>query len=179
MGIRNALLERLTSLITSLGSNGRLRVDVSQTGFWEGREFRLDVKVTAPIVIKFESPVNFILQAQTLASNNGDATFEAWAASQGAAGGTFATTTNILPNNAMSTTPEYTRQITAFSGGTFTPTGGQVARELISIKAGTQTSQRSTVGGSSIKERGLPAGIYYLKFTGTDAYYNLVFEERP
>ncbi len=45
--------------------------------------------------------------------------------------------------------------------------------------SGTATAQQTTVGGNAVKERGLPAGTYYLVFTGTDYSYRLIFEERP
>lgn len=151
----------------------------AERGFWEGREFRLELSIAGPVVIKFESPVDFILRSQTLASNDGLATFKAWGASQGTPGGTFATPVNVLPNNGMSDAPVYARQTTINTGGTFTPTGGQVPRETIDILASTATAQIATVGSSSIKARGLPAGTYYLAFTGTNAKYKLIFEERP
>ena len=51
--------------------------------------------------------------------------------------------------------------------------------EVIKTKASTSTAQNQTVGGAAISERGLPAGDYYLVFTGDDASYRLVYEERP
>jgi hypothetical protein len=69
--------------------------------------------------------------------------------------------------------------ITFGKGGTVT--GGQVA-EVLRMKAGSG-NQRSSVGGGVGSERGLPAGVYLLKFsapsgdiTGT---ISLVWEERP
>ena len=52
----------------------RLRVDIGQTGFWEGREFRLNEPIdtsSATFVIKVVSPINFILQLQRLVSETG------------------------------------------------------------------------------------------------------------
>ncbi|AZF88588.1 hypothetical protein [Vibrio phage P23] len=159
---------------------GRLRVDVGQTGFWEGREFRLDIEVSAPIVYKFSSPVNFILQFQTLLSHDGISTFTAYRAADGTEGGTF-TGDGIanFPNNAMSDAPAYVQQTVITKGGTFAPTGTPVPREFIKSRAATATAQQTTIGGSAIQERGLPPGDYYLVFTGTDASYRLVYEERP
>lgn len=158
----------------------RLRVDIGQTGFWEGREFRFDLEISAPIVVKFSSPVDFILQSQVLESRDGLATFEVYGASDGAEGGTFTGDGIInLPNNAMSDTPVYTQQTVITAGGTFTPNPGAIPRESIKVKASTSSAQRQTVGGAAIQERGLPAGDYYLMFTGDDASYNLVYEERP
>lgn len=171
-----------SDLFTSLESGlRRIRVDVAQTGFWEGREFRFDYEISEPIVFKFSSPIDFILQSQVLLSHDGEATLTVWSSTQGAPSGTFATPAKILPNNAMGSTPAYTRQIAINSGSDFTPTDSDpnLAREYIKVKAATATAQRNTVGGSGVNERGLPAGDYYLIFTGTDASYRLVFEERP
>lgn len=171
-----------SNLVTSPGKEtSRIRADVSQTGFWEGREFRFDYEVSGAVVFKFSSPVNFILQSQTLLSHDGDATLTVWTPDQGTPSGTFGSAAQILPNNAMSDTPAYTRQVTINSGGAFTPTDPDpnLAKEYIKVKSATSTAQRNTVGGSGIAERGLPAGDYYLMFTGTDASYRLVFEERP
>lgn len=171
-----------SDLFTSLESGiRRIRVDVAQTGFWEGREFRFDYEVSEPIVFKFSSPVNFILQSQELFSHDGESTLTVWSPTQGTPSGSFSTPAQILPNNGMSETPAYTRQVAINSGGTFAPTdtNPNLAREYIKVKAATSTAQRNTVGGSGVNERGLPAGDYYLLFTGTDASYRLVFEERP
>lgn len=158
----------------------RLRVDQGQTGFWEGREFRFDLEVSAPIVVKFSSPVDFILQSQILESRDGLATFTAYSGNDGVEGGTFTADGVVnLPNNAMSDTPTYTQQAVITSGGTFAPSQGAIPRESIKVKASTSNAQRQTVGGAAIQERGLPAGDYYLMFTGDDASYSLVYEERP
>lgn len=178
--IPNSIINKLGSLLTSTGLTSRLRVDVGQTGFWEGREFRFDLEITGATVVKFSSPVDFILQAQTLESRDGLATFTAYAGSDGVASGTFSADGIVnLPNNAMSDTPAYTQLTSITTGGTFTPNGGAIPRESIKVKSSTSNAQRQTVGGAAIQERGLPAGDYYLLFTGDDATYNLVYEERP
>lgn len=158
----------------------RLRVDVGQTGFWEGREFRFDLEISAPIVVKLSSPVDFILQSQSLESRDGLATFTAYRAADGVPSGSFVADGIVnSPNNSMSDTPDYTQQTVITAGGSFVPNEGAKAREIIKVKAATATAQRQTVGGNAIQERGLPPGDYYLMFTGTDASYRLVYEERP
>lgn len=174
------IINKLGTLLTSEESTSRLRVDVGQTGFWQGREFRFDLEVAGDVVVKFSSPVDFMLQSQTLESRDGLATFTAYSGADGVAGGVFtADGVSLLPNNAMSDAPVYANQIAITKGGTFTPNAGAIPRESIKVKAATSTAQRQTVGGSAIQERGLPAGDYYLMFTGDDATYNLVYEERP
>lgn len=159
----------------------RVQVDVGQTGFFEGREFRFDYEISTGIVFKFSSPIDFILQSQSLSSHDGVSTLTVWSANQGTEGGSFNVPAKVLPNNGMSDTPAYTPVITINSGGTFTPTDSDVnlSREYIKAVSANATAQRSTVGGNGVEERGLPAGDYYLVFTGTDASYRLVYEERP
>lgn len=167
-------------LLTSLNpGTRRVRVDVGQTGFWEGREFRVRHIVTGPYVIRVSSPIDFILQLQSMTSNNGTLTFSAYRSAQGTPGGTFDQEIHTLPNNGMSTAPAYTQQVSFLGGGTFTPGVDEDPAEYVKIISSTATAQRTTVGGGSIKERGLPAGDYYLVFTGTDGQWDLVYEERP
>ena len=159
--------------------SSRLRVDVGQTGFWEGREFRLDLDLTADYVVEFTSPVNFILQSQSLLSNDGVSTLDVYLSTQGVAGGSFDEDLGVLPNNGMTDAPTYTPAISALGGGSFVPNANEKPRESIKVKAATSTAQRSTVGSGAIPERGLPPGTYYLVFTGDDISYRLVYEERP
>ena len=162
------------------GDTARLKVDVAQTGFFEGREFRLDLEITGPYVVRFTSPINFELQSQTLLSHDGTATFTVYEASQGTPGGTFDEDVGVLPNNGMTDTPAYTPVISVLGGGSFTPNPDpNKPKEKIKAVSATATAQRSTVGGEGPPERGLPPGTYYLLFTGTDAEYHLVYEERP
>lgn len=44
--IPRSVTNLLGSLITSLGVNSRVKVDVGQTGFFEGREFRFEYEVS-------------------------------------------------------------------------------------------------------------------------------------
>lgn len=54
---------------------GRLRVDVAQTGFFEGREFRSFYEFNIPqgqsVTGRFSSPVDFILFQQSLSVDAG------------------------------------------------------------------------------------------------------------
>ena len=162
-------------------ATARLKVDISQTGFFEGRQFRFEYEVSTPIVFKFNAPANFILQSQELLSHDGTATLAVYLANQGVAAGTFDQVITPVNNNAMSDAPSYTPVISIASGGTFTPSDNDpnFSREYIKAVSATATAQRSTVGGNAVPERGLPAGEYYLVFTGDDASYRLLYEERP
>ena len=168
---------------------GRIKVDVSQTGFWEGREFRISVPLSipaaTPVVLKFVAPIDFILQSQGLTCDEQGILFQAYRSTQGAEGGSFSTAMPIYSNNFQSTAPAYAHQATISTGGSFTPDGGQQSVETIRLKTSGSTAQAVTVGGSVRGERGLVAGTYYLKFSNltgsgtSQGVYSLIFEERP
>lgn len=148
-------------LTSNSGNTARLKVAVGQTGFWEGREFRiseeLSIPSATPKVFKFVSPVDFILTFQNLTSDSQGIKFEAFRDNQGTEGGTF--TPDALPD------------------------GKPV--EVMRVKTSGSTAQKTTIGGSISGERGLAAGTYYLKFSnlpasGTaDGVYTLVWQEQP
>lgn len=167
----------------------RIRVDVGQTGFWEGREFRLNyplsIATTAQAILRVTAPINFILQLQKLSSSETGLRFQAYRSAQGTPTGVWVPVVGLFPNNLQSDTPVYVGQVTIDTGGTFTPGGGELPVETIEILVAGATAQQTTVGGESAKERGLPANTYYLVFTnytgsGTaKGIYDLIYEERP
>lgn len=176
------------------GAHRRLRVDVGQTGFWAGHEFRISHEFTltaTPIWFKVSSPVDFILQAQNIACDQGGVRMTAFRSTQGTPSGVFNGNIAIWKNNGVAGTPEYLNQLTINSGGLFVPNGGQTPTETIRVMSnpgapGITGGVQNTVSGSAHGERGLPAGDYYLKFeriTGVtvDALgvYTLIWEERP
>lgn len=168
-------------------AQSRIQVDVGQTGFFQGREFRISYEYNiangATLVFKFSSPVDFILQKQALSCDEGAVAFRAYRSDAGTPGGTFGTPAPIFANNAMAAAPEYASVITVDSGGTFTPSGAPA--EVIRVRSGTATGQRISVGANTTDERGLPAGDYYLTLANiagsgsATGVYDLVWEERP
>lgn len=168
-------------------STRRLRVDVAETGFFEGREFRISEELAVPagetLVYRFTSPVDFILQRQTLSLDDSAIRFRAYRSAQGTAGGAF----EPVPMhgvNIMSDTPAYARQAVVSAGGTFTPSVGEEAVETIRLRAANATAQRSTVSGAAGDQRGLPAGTYYLLLENigngvATGVFDLKWEERP
>lgn len=166
---------------------GRLRVDVANTAFWEGKEYRIDLEYSVgatPIVIKFSSPINFILQSQTLACDQEAVRLRVYRDSQGVEGGTFSQVQPIYKVNFMTETPSVPNQVSITKGGTFTPNGGEVAVETIRVRAANATAQKATVSGAIGDERGLPPGTYYLileRLAGSanaEGVYYLKWEER-
>lgn len=168
----------------------RVRVDVAQTGFFEGREFRsfLEFSIASgqSLWIKVSAPVAFILFEQSLTVDAGGIRFSAFAGATGS--GTYSTPLpvigkNRLPNRRIYETVSgyYEPQITLETGGA--ATGGQLV-ETFRVVASGATAQQSTVGGIVATERGLPAGDYYLKLENISnstatGVYSLFWEERP
>ena len=166
---------------------GRVRVDPGNTAFWEGREYRISYEYSVggtPLVIRFESPIDFILQTQDLSIDEGNIRFRAYRSTQGSEGGTFDESIPIYGANIMNETPSVPTQISITTGGSFTPDAGQSATETIRVRTANATSQRTTVTGSLGDERGLSPGTYYLEFARIDGtntatgVFTLEWEER-
>lgn len=162
----------------------RVRVDVAQTGFFEGREFRSFVEFSIPsgqsVVYKFSIPVNFILFEQNMTVHAGGVKYTAEVG--GTFSGSFTTDLPIVGKNRMSTRPQpyCVSQASITTGGTYA--GGQIIDVARLVTSGS-TAQQATVGLSST-ERGLPAGDYCVRLTnlsnGTSTgVYNIFWEERP
>ena len=162
----------------------RLRVDVAQTGFFLGTEFRSFYEFNIPSgenrVIKFTSPINFILFDQSLTVDAGGIKYTAEIT--GTEDGTY-TSLPVIGKNRMTIrpTPYYSAQATLGVGGTFS--GGTTVDVARIVTAGA-SAQQVTVGGRSSDERGLPAGSYYIRLTNisngaSTGVYSLFWEERP
>lgn len=148
------------------GPNQRLRVDVAQTGFFAGREFRTYKEWTAPTtgtyVVKIVSPVDYILFE--LLADIEDGSLRCETVLGGTEGGSFSENFLIIGTNNMSSrpTPFYTPQLVATAGGTLT---GGLTVDVFRIKTSGNTVKASSVGGGASAERGIPAGTSYLRFT--------------
>lgn len=165
----------------------RLRVDVGQTGFFVGREFRNYVEFSLPIgntlYYRFVSPIDFILQTQLLAVDAGGVRLSVWIGNVTPAG--VWTNLPVIGKNRMSTIrqPAYVSQCQVQIGGTFT---GGTEVDVIRVRCASQSVSAQTVGSSQDDERGLPAGTYYIKIeplTGVNdtstGIYQIAWEERP
>lgn len=190
-GIHNSSSECVTanlpqSLYTSSKEGfARIRTDVAQTGFFEGREFRTFFELSIPQggtqSFKVSCTNNFILFEQSLVVDAGAIRLNAYtSASDGSA---YTTNLPIIGKNRLPTRPQpyYTSVMTVQTGGS--RTGGTLV-ETIRVVASNATSQQTSVGGGVSSERGLPAGTYYIDLvnisngTATGAY-SLWWEERP
>ena len=166
----------------SFPNTGRMKVDPAQTGFFEGREFRIsyefDIASGATQVIKFSASSDFILWEQRIEVDEGFLIYKPTLNPSSATG--FVTEIPQYGKNRMSTAPIVTNTVTVTTGGTIT--GGTIA-ETARIKVANATGQQASIGGAVYSERGLPAGDYYLTMHAegarTQGVINLVYEIRP
>lgn len=169
-------------LTTAKEGTRRVKVDPAQTGFFEGREFRIsyefDIASGATQVIKFSASSDFILWEQRIEVDEGFLIYKPTLSPSSATG--FITEIPQYGKNRMSTAQIVTNTVTVTTGGTIT--GGTVA-ETARIKVANATGQQASIGGAVYSERGLPAGDYYLTMYAegarTQGVINLVYEIRP
>ena len=141
---------------------GRLRVDVAQTGFFEGREFRTFKELNIPqgqtVVMRINVPVNTILQSVGITLDAGSVKLRT--VSGGTPVGSFASNLPIIPKNTMTGTefpapplPLYVAQNTINYGATGL-TGG-VDIDVIRLVVANASGQASSVGSAQDDSRGL------------------------
>lgn len=143
------------------GDYARLRVDVGETHFWSGKQFRtfqkLTVSANANVAIRATVGVNIVLYETSFTTE--DSSIEVQLRAGGTANGPW-TSIPVIRKNTMTTTPVVTSQVTMdYDGG---HTGGTVI-DLIRVTAGNKTA--SVGGGDS--ERGVAPGTYYYVITNT------------
>lgn len=164
------------------GPNARLRVDVAQTGFFSGREFRTfkewQVAATETYVIKAVVPVNTILFEFGISLTAGEARIETLVG--GTEGGSFSEILPIFATNTMTEKPQppYVNQNVLSAGGTLT--GGVLLDPLLAKTSG-NANFAASVGAEAGAERGVAPGTYYwrLTLTGVIGVLKSRWEERP
>lgn len=169
-------------LTNSNGPNARLRVDVGQTGFFSGKEFRTfkewETSTTTTYVIKAVVPINIILFEFGINLDEGSARIETIAG--GTPGGTFSETLPIFSTNTMTEKPQppYVNQVVLTAGGTLS--GGTLLDPLRAKTSG-NTNFASSVGAAAGAERGVgPATFHYrITLTGAIGVLKARWEERP
>lgn len=153
-------------LTSDLAEVRRLQVDVGQTGFWAGREFRIFKELVigaTPLVAKLVIPgtiKGIIIQHFSLSCYQGGIHFKAWR--NGTEGGVF-TPETIFQNNLVPDVPGYVGQVTVSSGGTLS---GQTIQSDSVVAFANEVGKSSTTTATGITgERGLSPGTYYLEFS--------------
>lgn len=165
----------------------RLQVDVGQTGFFAGREFRVFKELAigaTPYYARFTVPstlAGVYLQALSLSCYQGSIALRAWRV--GTPDGVW-TQVPIWPNNAIPDVPGYERQATVEDGGTVS--GLSMQSDALIVYANETGKSQTTAQSILHGERGLPAGTFYLEFSrlpGTTVdglgVFAAVWEERP
>lgn len=165
------------------GEYSRIRVDVGQTGFFAGREFRtfyeFSIASGATQVIKVVSTVDTILQMFTAELSLAELRLELRIG--GTEGGTFNTALPILKTNTMSTASSYTSNITMAVGGTHT--GGTLI-DVLTLISGDNAKKAVQSSGKEDLPQGFAAGTFYIKLINTDGntatgIFKTQWEERP
>lgn len=165
------------------GDYSRLRVDVGQTGFFAGREFRtfyeFSIASGATKVIKVVSTVDTILQ--TFGAELDLAELRVELRVGGTEGGTFNTALPILKSNTMSTASDYSSNITMNVGGTHT--GGTLV-DLLTLISGANANKAISSSATEELPQGFSAGTFYIKLINTDGntangIFRARWEERP
>ena len=143
------------------GAYSRLRVDVGQTNFWSGKQFRTFQKLTilspGTVAIRATVGVNIILNETSFHTENSG--IEVGLYVGGTADGPW-TSMPIIRKNTMTNAPVIASQVTMDYDGSHT--GGTLI-DLLRVSAG---NKQSSVGGID-SERGVGPGTYYYVITNT------------
>lgn len=170
------------SILTGTGVNpqSRAKVDTDRTAFWEGRSFRtfveLNVGMASTFVIRVTAVQGFIITQQNLSLDTGVLRFSS--AQGGTPGGTFGAALPTFGKNRLpDVSPVPVVSLALASGGTHT---GGTESEVIRMT--NLVPGQSTANTSGFAQRGLPAGVYYLRFQNTGmaaatGVYSLEWEE--
>lgn len=151
------------------GPSQRLRVDPGQTGFFAGRFFRTYTEFVMPTAgpersWRFTSPIDFILWSQVVTITQGAIRYEVFL-NPATAPGPWATNP-VVGVNRMAERPQpyYTPLITMDTSSTAGAFTGGTPVDLLMLRTASQNGQASNIGTNQ-SERGLPAGVYYLRAT--------------
>ncbi len=152
------------------GDNARLRVDVGQTGFFTGREFRTFKEYALAgsqvVYLKVTTPIDLILEGIGLQVDDGYAKLEAFVGVTSPTG--FSTALPVIGTNRMNDRPlpYYVSQVTVTEGTSFT---GGTLTDVIRLNTSNNSNQSSTQDAVVAGERGVWPGDYYLKLTNLDS----------
>lgn len=163
----------------------RLKVELGTAAFYAQRSFRafyeFNVATAGRRVLRFSSPVNFLLKSQQLIVDTGG--IRATANVGVTPSGVYTTFPTFGMNRAIPLLG-YVQQATVATGGDFT--GGTVT-EALRVRSANATAQTVTVGGDAGPTgRLLPPGDYYILLeplngvTGASTgVYSIEWEEYP
>jgi len=179
-------VEMLPDMMTDegYGPHRRIRVDVGQTGFFAGREFRVfeefSISSGQSQVWKFNATaVQFILQHLACQLWDADARFEVMTEG-GTEIGSFLTTVTQRRTNRMTTADlTYASQMVVTTGGGYS---GGIVTEVAELTTATGAGHHHEAA-SDMRQYGVPIGLYYVKVTAIGGTargaINVRWEERP
>ena len=165
------------------GDYSRLRVDVGQTGFFAGREFRTFYEYSIPSgtsrVIRVIAPINTIVQMLHFELDLAELRVEL--RTGGTASGTWSTSLPILPANTMTSASGYSPQVTMATGGTHT--GGTVI-DLYKLYSGANKNKAVSEHIDDSLPQGFAPSTFYISMQNTDGatatgLFRTRWEERP
>ena len=165
------------------GAYARMRVDVGQTGFFAGREFRTFYEFSIPSattrVIRVISPINIILQMLEFGLDLAELRVELRIG--GTPSGTWATNLPILAANTMTSASNYASQLTMQTGGAHT--GGTVI-DLYKLYSGTNANKAKSEHVTDASPQGFAPNTFYISMQNTDGatatgVFRTRWEERP
>ena len=149
------------------GEYRRLRVDVGQTGFFAGREFRSFLEFSilsgATQVIKIVAGCDTIVQQIAVDLTLSQIRFEL--RTGGTEGGTFPTSIPTFRTNQMSSASSYVSKVALSTGGTHT--GGTLV-DVFEAISGSNVNKAIVQSVTESLPVGFPAGTYYIKLINTD-----------
>lgn len=165
------------------GAYARMRVDVGQTGFFAGREFRTFYEYSIPTgttrVIRVVAPINTIVQMFQFELDL--AALRVEIRTGGTPSGTWATSLQIFAANSMSSASGYSPQVTMQTGGAHT--GGTVI-DLYKIYSGANQNKAISEHIDDASPQGFAASTFYISMQNTDGatatgIFRTRWEERP
>lgn len=170
----------LPATSSQLSRTSRVKVDIAQTGFFEGREFRtfkeFATATTSTYNIKIAVPVNVILFEFQIQAEAGSARILTLVGAT--EGGSFSEVLPVRSTNLMTEAPVYSPQVVLTAGGTLS---GGTTIDVSRIKAASNSNFANTVGAEGGAERGVPPATYYWSLVLTDfiGVIKARWEERP
>lgn len=153
------------------GASARIRVDPGQTGFFAGRMFRTYREFVIPVAgpeasFRFTSLVDFILWSQKLDITQGALRAEVFV-NPATSPGPW-TAGPVIGVNRMAERPQpyyVSSTVVEFSSAAGAFTGGTPVDLLLLRSAANQGNSSSQNAGGEQTERGLPAGVYYIRLS--------------
>ena len=175
-----------------LSDFARVKVDVGQTSFFEGREFRmfkeLNIPASGTYVIRATVPVNTILMSARLELDLGNVRVGTYVG--GTPGGVFTDMATVFGVNNMTPGIDhrndypgiYVRQNVLADGGTHT---GGTELDVVRLRTAANANQGGSAGVDPDEPRGIAPGTYYFRLQNLSATdiatgtFKIRWEERP